>query len=79
MLIGDYLMKLKELIGAVIKALGVSVNATTKVVDIADDLITTTRSETVKMRNEALKEMVTESLLDDDTIDHAKKMFDQRF
>lgn len=72
-------MKLKELIGAVIKALGVSVNATTKVVDIADDLITTTRSETVKMRNEALKEMVTESLLDDDTIDHAKKMFDQRF
>lgn len=72
-------MKLKELFGSVVTALGTTVNTATKVVDIADDLVTTTRAETVKMRNDALKEMVTESLLDDETIDHAKKMFNQRF
>lgn len=72
-------MKLKELFGSVVTALGTTVNTATKVVDIADDLVTTTRAETVKMRNDALKEMVEESLLDEDTINHAKGMFNQRF
>lgn len=51
----------------------------TKVVYSADDLATTMRSETVKIRNESINNLVKEQSLDDDTITQAKKLLDQRF
>lgn len=51
----------------------------TKVVYSADDLATTMRSETVKIRNESINNLVKEQSLDDETITQAKKLLDQRF